>query len=69
METTRAMESPRCDARSGRRTTATTRSGASPTTGAVVETIKTGRHPADVAAGDVWVTIHEGGEVWRIHPS
>jgi hypothetical protein len=41
------------------------------TTGAVVETIRTGRNPAVVAAGagDVWVTIHEGGEVWRIHPS
>lgn len=41
------------------------------TTGAVVETIRTGRNPAAVAAvaGDVGVTRHESGEVWLIHPS
>ncbi len=39
--------------------------------GAVEETIATGPNPAVVAgaAGDVWLSIHEGGEVWRIRPS
>ena len=39
-------------------------------TGAVRETISTGPNPAVVAgaAGDVWVSIFEGGQVWRIHP-
>jgi hypothetical protein len=39
-------------------------------TGAVRETISTGPNPAVVAgaAEDVWVSIFEGGQVWRIHP-
>jgi hypothetical protein len=40
-------------------------------TGAVEDSIATGPNRAVVAgaAGDVWVSIHEGGEVWRIRPS
>ncbi len=39
-------------------------------TGAVVETIATGPNPAVVAGaeGDVWLSVYEGGEIWRIRP-
>jgi hypothetical protein len=38
--------------------------------GEVVETIPTARNPAVVAGaeGDVWATMFDDGQVWRIHP-
>ena len=40
------------------------------TTGKVVETIQTGEGPAVVAGaeGDVWASMFQGAQVWRIHP-
>jgi DNA-binding beta-propeller fold protein YncE len=40
-------------------------------TGKVVETIQTGHNPAVVAGaeGDVWASMFDDGQVWRIHPS
>ena len=39
--------------------------------GAIVETIRTGVNPAVVAGvnGQVWVSIFDDGEVWRISPT
>ena len=39
-------------------------------TGKVKETIPTGRNPAVVAGvdGDVWVSLFDDSQVWRIHP-
>ena len=39
-------------------------------TGKVVETIPTTGNPAVVAGanGDVWATMFDGAQVWRIHP-
>jgi DNA-binding beta-propeller fold protein YncE len=40
------------------------------TTGKVVETIQTGADPAVVAGadGDVWASMFQGAQVWRIRP-
>jgi streptogramin lyase len=39
-------------------------------TGRIVETIPTGKNPAVVAGaeGDVWATMFNDEQVWRIHP-
>jgi streptogramin lyase len=38
--------------------------------GKVEETLSVGRNPAVVAGvdGDVWVSMFDGAQVWRIHP-
>jgi hypothetical protein len=39
--------------------------------GRVLETVKTGKNPAVVAGvdGEVWASMFDAGEVWRIKPS
>jgi hypothetical protein len=39
-------------------------------TGDVRETIPVGRNPAVIAGvgGDVWVSMYDDSQVWRIHP-
>lgn len=40
-------------------------------TGRILEVVPTAKNPAVVAGwdGDVWVTMHDAGEVWRIRPA
>jgi hypothetical protein len=42
-----------------------------PELAAVTETIKTARNPAVVAGvnGEVWASMFDAGQIWRIRPS